>query len=59
MGKSMVKSEAENVMMAEIGGLAMVIGVLALMRNWFRVSKILAAVSLVENRALVQPWQAH
>ena len=44
MGKSMVKSEVENVMKAKIGGLAMVIGAFASMRNWLGVSGIVAVV---------------
>ena len=44
MGKSMVKSEAEYVMEAEIGELAMVLGVFASMMNWLGVSRIVAAV---------------
>ena len=44
MGKSMVKSDAENVMKAEIERLAMVIGGFASMRNWLGVSGIVAVV---------------
>ena len=44
MGKSMVKLEVENVMKAEIGGLAMVIGAFASMKNWLGVSEIVAVV---------------
>ena len=44
MGKSLVKAEAENVNEAKIGGLVMVIGALAAMRNLLGVSIIIAAV---------------
>ena len=44
MGKSMVKSEAEKVTKVEIGGLAMVLGAFASMRNWLGVSGIVAVV---------------
>ena len=44
MFSSMVKSEAENVMEAEIGGLVMVIGAFVAMRNLLGVSGFVAAV---------------
>ena len=40
----MVKSEAENVMEAEIGGLVMVIGAFMAMRNLLGVSDFVATV---------------
>ena len=44
MGKSMVKSKMENVMEVEIGGLIMVIGAFATMKNLLGVSGFIAAV---------------
>ena len=44
MFSSMGKSEVENIMEAEIGGLVMVIGVFVAMRNLLGVSDFVAAV---------------
>ena len=44
MFSSMVRSEVENVMKAEIGGLVMVIGAFVAMRNLLGVSDFVAAV---------------
>ena len=43
-GKIHGEVRGENVMKAEIGGLAMVIGVFVSIRNWLGVSGIMAAV---------------
>ena len=46
MGKSMVKSETENVMEAEIGRLVRAFGVFVVIRNLLGVSGIAAAVCM-------------